>query len=117
MIEVDYLTCLDFFLEHKGFREGLTFTDKGKYFIAKADGKKVGMCSTFQIGKWLRIKSLFVPRKFRGKGIATYLISRLSENRNCTAFSFDSSKEIFIKCGFVNESTGKNGVHFMRKTV
>jgi len=114
--EITHLQALEFFLDHKGWEEKVTFTDKGGFFGAFKDGELCGICSTQQIGKWTRIKSLLVAKKWRRKGISSELVRFASAEKCCTAFAFNSSFESFKRAGFVHESTGKNGVHFMRKT-
>lgn len=114
---VAYQVALEFFLEIKAFNEHVTMTTKGDWFGAYEVGHEslLGICSTQQIGRWLRIKTLCVRKEQRRHGVANALVRKLSEGRQCTAFAFNSSLSVFISCGFTQEKTQKNGVHFMRK--
>jgi len=116
MIEqIDYMDALGFFLDNKAWKEYVTITEKGTWYAYKEFGEIKGIASTLQLGKWTRIKSLFVAKQYRRHGIATALVKSLSENAPCSAFAFDSSKSAFERCGFLVESRGNNKVWFMRK--
>ena len=114
--KIDYPAALDFFLEHRAFREHVTMTTNGDWFGCFLDGKVVGIASTQQIGKWTRVKTLYVSKKYRRNGVASALVEHVSKGRQCTAFAFDASKPVFESAGFKHEKTQKNGIHFMRKS-
>lgn len=113
---IDYMTALNFFLDHKGFKQKLTMTPKGEWFGAFVAGEDepIGIVSTQQIGKFLRVKTLFVRQDRRRQGVATALVKSVAKGA-CTAFAFDASRGAFEAAGFAHEKTQKNGVHFMRK--
>lgn len=113
----DYMEALGFFLDHKAWKEKVTLRDVGEWFVCDIDGEIAGIVSTQQMGKWTRVKSLYVGKQFRRKGVATALVQMVSDGKNCSAFAFNASRPVFELCGFKHERTGKNGVHFMRKTI
>lgn len=113
--KITHAEALNFFLEHHGWIEHVTFTEKGEWFGFFNKETIQGIVSTQQIGKWLRVKTLFVAKKNRGKGIGLKLVKHVSKEKDCTAFAFNSSKRIFEQSGFKVEKQNKNGVWFMRK--
>ncbi|MCL2716662.1 MAG: GNAT family N-acetyltransferase [Alphaproteobacteria bacterium] len=111
------MDALGFFLGNKALKEHVTITENGIWYAYKERGEIKGIASTLQLGQWTRIKSLFVAKKCRRRGVATALVKKLSKNSQCSTFAFDSSKTTFERCGFAVVSRGKNKVWFMRKEI
>lgn len=98
---IDYKDVISFPRDKKTMVE---YVDKGVWFGEYRDDKLVGVTNLVNNNK---IKSVYVLKEYRGQGIAYKLITEaLSQCEKCKTLALDSSKDLFMKCGFtINKIT------------
>lgn len=108
-----------FIMELKDKEDQITFNPNGKFYCCYYGEKIVGVISTNETKKTMRIKNFFVKKEWRGKGVGTtllnYAISTNVDKKEMTVFATKHSWKLFLKKKFEVQYTNKNNVKFMKR--
>ena len=108
-----------FITQFREKEDQITFNPKGKFYCCYYGEKIVGVISKMETKNVMRVKSFYVKKEWRGKGIGTtmlnYVIATNTENKQMTAFASQKSLNIFKKKKFIVETEKKNNIKFLRR--
>ena len=119
VVEVQPCIVGAFITQFREKEDQITFNPKGKFYCCYYGEKIVGVISTMETKNVMRVKSFYVKKEWRGKGIGTtmlnYVIATNTENKQMTAFASQKSLNIFKKKKFIVETEKKNNIKFLRR--
>lgn len=115
MLTIDYVENLDeeYYkiinreFDKYAFKNGITCEYKPFAFIAKCEGKFVGIITGISYYKEVHVKELIVIEEYRNQDIGSELLKKVEEyfedkgfeNINLSTYEFQAS-EFYKKCGF-----------------
>ena len=104
---------------YRANKEQVDISDADLWLAAVIDGGIVGVVGIKYGMHTDRIKGLFVPPEWRGRGIGTALLMRAQKDthaKRVTAFCTQSSEGIFVKQGFkIIRKANAHGISFVEK--
>lgn len=96
----------------------ITINDKGSFYGCFINNELVGVISSMENVTLVRIKSFYVKKSARNKGVGDFLLKKMvegGENTTYTCFSSKFSQNLFKRYGFEVISEKKNNIKFMKR--
>lgn len=110
-------------LSDKTKEDQITVNDKGIFYGCFGEDQALGeilmgVISTHETANTIRVKSFYVKKYYRNRGIGEILLRYVVDvkpNKTYTAFASKFSQSLFKKHGFEVVSEKKNNIMFMKK--
>jgi GNAT superfamily N-acetyltransferase len=112
---IDGESAKEFLKETMAQKERVSYSPNGLFYGYFENGTLIGVISTLENAKTIRVKSFFVLKENRGNGVGSDLLHYiLTRNKRYTAFATESSYPLFKKESFITVSE-RNGIRFMTR--
>lgn len=116
--DITFSEAAGLILEDKDKNDQITVNDKGDFYGYYKNNELMGVISTHETINTVRVKSFYVKKAFRNKGIGEILLRYVIDvepSKTYTAFASKFSQNLFSRHGFIVESEKKNNIKFMKK--
>jgi GNAT superfamily N-acetyltransferase len=103
---------------HKANKEHISISNADEWLACYHGEKIIGVVGILTFKNLTRIKSFYVVKEFRNKGVGTKLLDKtLKSYLKYTAFATKYSFNLFIKNGFIPQCKIKNEITFLVRDV